>query len=322
MADNNTLKREIYGLQCDSQIARAVMANMADTKYTMQYFPNVSCECDVFSEQVYPIAFGPEKNFRPRLKVEGRVRTMDIELPGIDKVRFSYDEDKCPRYCFIYDYTDEELAFLSQNGYFSENFEVPDYFIKNIFEKMPAQCNVYYIEPNEGEVPIVIVDTHSWSSILTNEECGYAIAQELIPADEATSDKMLDSSYIQPESEIDEMEFPVSEDYMIPEQGDEDEDEDENKVIEDEANKASNPEAKFIRDLYEGTIEPSVMEKEAARKAELSKPADSDSVEPVSDDDEVVVSPSRDTMSDNMRNVIDKSNSQKDDEDEDSFDPI
>lgn len=164
---------DVFGLSLHTPMARGLVNTGAFEKMS-----DVPCDVNMFSQQVFLIHGDKRTNFKPSLVIQGRARSAILHFENEDQtVLFSADEDNCPYVSFIYEFSEEELKAMIDAGYFTENFYIPDIFINNVFEQMPAPCDIYVLSEEAKEpddTPIILFDTRKWYDVVTDgEKSGY-----------------------------------------------------------------------------------------------------------------------------------------------------
>lgn len=164
---------DVFGLSLHTPMARSLVNTGAFEKMS-----DVPCDVNMFSQQVFLIHGDKRTNFRPSLVIQGRARSAILHFENEEQmVLFSADEDNCPYVSFIYEFSEEELKAMIDAGYFTENFYIPDIFINNVFEQMPAPCDIYVLSEEAKEpddTPIILFDTRKWYDVVTNgKKSGY-----------------------------------------------------------------------------------------------------------------------------------------------------
>lgn len=164
---------DVFGLSLHTPMARSLVNTGAFEKMS-----DVPCDVNMFSQQVFLIHGDKRTNFRPSLVIQGRARSAILHFENEEQtVLFSADEDNCPYVSFIYEFSEEELKAMIDAGYFTENFYIPDIFINNVFEQMPAPCDIYVLSEEAKEpddTPIILFDTRKWYDVVTDgEKSGY-----------------------------------------------------------------------------------------------------------------------------------------------------
>ena len=164
---------DVFGLSLYTPMARSLVNTGAFEKMS-----DVPCDVNMFSQQVFLIHGDKRTNFRPSLVIQGRARSAILHFENEEQmVLFSADEDNCPYVSFIYEFSEEELKAMIDAGYFTENFYIPDIFINNVFEQMPAPCDIYVLSEEAKEpddTPIILFDTRKWYDVVTNgKKSGY-----------------------------------------------------------------------------------------------------------------------------------------------------
>ena len=164
---------DVFGLSLHTPMARSLANTGAFEKVS-----EVPCEVNMFSQQAFLIHGDERNNFKPSLVIQGRVRSAILHLENNDQtVLFSSDEDNCPYVSFIYEFSEKELKAMIDAGYYTESFHIPDIFIKNVFEQMPAPCDVYVLSEEAKEpddTPVILFDTSKWYGVVTDgEKSGY-----------------------------------------------------------------------------------------------------------------------------------------------------
>lgn len=161
----------------------------------------------MFSQQAFLIHGDVRNNFKPSLVIQGRARSAILHLENENQtVLFSADEDNCPYVSFIYEFSEKELKAMIDAGYYTENFQIPDIFIKNVFEQMPAPCDVYVLSEEAREpddTPVILFDTSKWYGVVTDgEKSGYEDLSDAFERYEPEAD-VEDIDEIQVESDTD-----------------------------------------------------------------------------------------------------------------------
>lgn len=164
---------DVFGLSLHTPIARSLVNTGAFEKMF-----DVPCAVNMFSQQAFLIHGDERNNFKPSLVIQGRARSATLRLENEEQtVLFSADEDNCPYVSFIYEFSEKELKAMIDAGYYTENFHIPDIFIKNVFEQMPAPCDIYVLSADAREpddTPVILFDTSKWYGVVTDgEKSGY-----------------------------------------------------------------------------------------------------------------------------------------------------
>lgn len=164
---------DVFGLSLHTPMARSLVNTGAFEKMS-----DVPCDVNMFSQQAFLIHGDARNNFKPSLVIQGRARSAILHLENEDQtILFSADEDNCPYVSFIYEFSEKELKAMIDAGYYTENFHIPDIFIKNVFEQMPAPCDVYVLSEDAREpddTPVILFDTSKWYGVVTDgEKSGY-----------------------------------------------------------------------------------------------------------------------------------------------------
>lgn len=164
---------DVFGLSLHTPMARSLVNTGAFEKMS-----DVPCDVNMFSQQAFLIHGDVRNNFRPSLVIQGRARSAILHLENEEQtVLFSADEDNCPYVSFIYEFSEKELKAMIDAGYYTENFQIPDIFIKNVFEQMPAPCDIYVLSEDAREpddTPVILFDTSKWYGVVTDgEKSGY-----------------------------------------------------------------------------------------------------------------------------------------------------
>lgn len=193
---------DVFGLSLHTPMARSLVNTGAFEKMS-----DVPCEVNMFSQQAFLIHGDVRNNFKPSLVIQGRARSAILHLENENQtVLFSADEDNCPYVSFIYEFSEKELKAMIDAGYYTENFQIPDIFIKNVFEQMPAPCDVYVLSEEAREpddTPVILFDTSKWYGVVTDgEKSGYEDLSDAFERYEPEAD-VEDIDEIQVESDTD-----------------------------------------------------------------------------------------------------------------------
>lgn len=148
---------------------------LRDRTGNAQMLRGVPSEIAVAMEKVDVLHHGEEQNFRPYLRLQGRVEEIepDVELPfGIAKLPFQ--QGGGPRLNAFYEFNDGQLSDLVAKGYFSEDFRVPEQMEQIIWD-LPGTADYLIKYPEYAhEVPVVFVGIHDQSTLqLTQASSDY-----------------------------------------------------------------------------------------------------------------------------------------------------
>lgn len=194
---------DVFGLSLHTPMARSLVNTGAFEKMS-----DVPCDVNMFSQQAFLIHGDVRNNFRPSLVIQGRARSAILHLESEEQtVLFSADEDNCPYVSFIYEFSEKELKAMIDAGYYTENFQIPDIFIKNVFEQMPAPCDIYVLSEDAREpddTPVILFDTSKWYGVVTDgEKSGYEDLSDAFERYEPEDGVEEDIDGIQVESDAD-----------------------------------------------------------------------------------------------------------------------
>lgn len=143
--------------------------------------PDVPCEAVVHVEQAYLSHHGPDQNYRPYLRLSGKLRSLVPEerLPG-DVHELTARPTMGPEFDVFYEFSDEQLGQMVTKGYFSRQFAVPP-IMTGVEYELPVTASVLVLEPYDpqaGDVPLVFVDVHNRNDLeLDLESSGYDLAE-------------------------------------------------------------------------------------------------------------------------------------------------
>jgi len=140
----------------------------------------VPVEAVVQVERVYFSHQGPEKNYRPIVRLSGELRELvpqGVTLPyGVDAVTFR--PGLGPIVDARYEFNDAQLVELVGKGYFTEGFE-PPVKMTGIPWELPTTIDALVLAPvNDEDVPVVFTKVHSQSDLALNAyNSGYDLAE-------------------------------------------------------------------------------------------------------------------------------------------------
>lgn len=198
------------------------------------------CVCDVHMEQAYIMHLSEEENYRPVLKLVGKVQRIKGDFPcNVDCIDFGADMTRHPSVNYIYNFTDEELSTLALKGLFTKGFAIPEEFTNNDFEDMPVSVDLSVLRPvYEGDVPVMFAGICNPFNIETSsEDCGYTLVDYFEQAEK-----------VEDEPEIDEYEDDIQKDEQA--EADEVEKSDDKEVSEPQTETEPVSEDKEISDMY------------------------------------------------------------------------
>ena len=180
------------------------------------------CVCDVHMEQAYIMHLSEEENYRPVLKLVGKVQRIKGDFPcNVDCIDFGSDMTRHPSVNYIYNFTDEELSTLALKGLFTKGFIIPDEFTNNDFEDMPVSVDLSVLRPvYEGDVPVMFAGICNPFNIETSsEDCGYTLVDYFEQAEKVEDEPEIDEydDYIQKDEQTEKNEVEKSEEKEVPE---------------------------------------------------------------------------------------------------------
>lgn len=200
----------------------------------------LKCVCDVHMEQAYIMHLSEEENYRPVLKLIGKVQRIKGDFPcNVDCIDFGSDMTKYPSVNYVYNFTDEELSALALKGLFTKGFTIPEEFTNNDFEDMPVNVDLSVLRPvYEGDVPVMFAGICNPFNIETSsEDCGYTLVDYFEQAEK-----------VEDEPEIDEYDDYIQKDEQA--EKDEVEKSEEKEVLESQVDTEPVSEDKEISDMY------------------------------------------------------------------------
>ena len=157
------------------------VARLAKTRYQeLDSNQDILCRGDVFVEDANLLYGNETHDHRPYLKLRGYVNHLYGEFPyGITEVDFGLGgvgETK-PDVEFNYNFTDDELAILTQKGLFNKGFEVPIVLTEQEFKELPLECDVLSVPPErQDDAPLLFIGINSAYEIpLNSKNSGYEL---------------------------------------------------------------------------------------------------------------------------------------------------
>lgn len=182
----------------------------------------LKCVCDVHMEQAYIMHLSEEENYRPVLKLIGKVQRIKGDFPcNVDCIDFGSDMTKYPSVNYVYNFTDEELSVLALKGLFTKGFAIPEEFTNNDFEDMPVNVDLSVLRPvYEGDVPVMFAGICNPFNIETSsEDCGYTLVDYFEQAEKVEDEPEIDEydDYIQKDEQTEKNEVEKSEEKEVPE---------------------------------------------------------------------------------------------------------
>lgn len=157
------------------------VARLAKTRYQeLDSNQDIPCRGDVFVEDANLLYGNETHDHRPYLKLRGYVNHLYGEFPyGITEVDFGLGgvgETK-PDVEFNYNFTDDELAILTQKGLFNKGFEVPIVLTEQEFKELPLECDVLSVPPErQDDAPLLFIGINSAYEIpLNSKNSGYEL---------------------------------------------------------------------------------------------------------------------------------------------------
>lgn len=132
---------------------------------------DAGADITVLVESMQLAHHGPEQNYRPYLHINGELRGVrpHEQLPyGVDEVTFPAGHGEVID--AYYEFDDTQLSRLTQLGYFSTEFHVPEQ-VTGIEWELPAQIDALVLGPDNGQaltpgseqapdVPVVFTQVH------------------------------------------------------------------------------------------------------------------------------------------------------------------
>lgn len=162
---------------------------------------NVECEAVVHVQQAYLAYHGPDRKYRPYLRLSGEMRSLKPTEPvnGVGEV--TERPSLGAMFDVYYEFDEDQLATLVDKGYFEEDFAVPSIMI-GVDYQLPVTASFLVLEPrDEQEVPVVFVEIPSRNHLVLDlETSGYDLAEYFVSVREAE---------IEVETELDEYGRPV-----------------------------------------------------------------------------------------------------------------
>lgn len=157
------------------------VARLAKTRYQeLDSNQDIPCRGDVFVEDANLLYGNETHDHRPYLKLRGYVNRLYGEFPyGITEVDFGLGgvgETK-PDVEFNYNFTDDELAILTQKGLFNKDFKVPVVLTEQEFSELPLECDVLSVPPErQDDAPLLFIGINSAYEIpLNSKNSGYEL---------------------------------------------------------------------------------------------------------------------------------------------------
>ena len=157
------------------------VARLAKTRYQeLDSKQDIPCRGDVFVEDANLLYGNEAHDHRPYLKLRGYVNRLYGEFPyGITEVDFGLGgvgETK-PDVEFNYNFTDDELAILTQKGLFNKDFKVPVVLTEQEFSELPLECDVLSVPPErQDDAPLLFIGINSAYEIpLNSKNSGYEL---------------------------------------------------------------------------------------------------------------------------------------------------
>ena len=157
----------IEGLTMSEPNARYAAATQDQYRYT-----EADCNASVHVSKAYLIHHGPDRNYRPALKLVGELRALspsDETLPyGIETVTFPPGTGQ--RVEGVYEFDDSQLIELVTKGYFHDSFTVPSIMQDNDYE-LPLKADFIVLPPqSQQDVPVVFTELHGPCALQLDEE--------------------------------------------------------------------------------------------------------------------------------------------------------
>lgn len=138
------------------------------------------CEAtiNVYVESVMLCHHGADVHYRPYLHALGELRTIrpHVVLP-YDISTVTYQAGHGESVDMFYEFDNDQLTALTQRGYFSRFFHVPN-TITGVEWELPAVVDLSILAPNLDEAPIVFTRVHDLASLrIDAERSGYDLVE-------------------------------------------------------------------------------------------------------------------------------------------------
>ena len=173
--------KTVTGQRNDSMTARSILRYLPADELTVS---DVSVEGEVYVSEAYIDYHSREDSYRPYLRLMGHVNAIQGDMGDVQKVVFNDDPNLpnprlAPQVSFEYEFSNDELADLSEKGLFDRGFEVPEIFHGNILQ-LPMECTLSVVKPlNQEDSPIMFVGVKEPYNISTSAlASGYASEEE------------------------------------------------------------------------------------------------------------------------------------------------
>ncbi len=117
---------------------------------------------------------------RPYMAIEGKITSIKFEpntaIPSdIDKLAF--EEDKGIDVCFVYDFSDDELADMVKKGLFRKGFKCPKIMTERVMTDMPVKCDFVSVQA-PSVAPIIFASVQNEKGIeIVSQTCGYVFGE-------------------------------------------------------------------------------------------------------------------------------------------------
>lgn len=173
--------KTVIGQRNDSMTARSILRYLPADELMVS---DVSVEGEVYVSEAYIDYHSREDSYRPYLRLMGHVNAIQGDMGDVQKVVFNDDPNLpnprlAPQVSFEYEFSNDELADLSEKGLFDKGFEVPEIFHGNILQ-LPMECTLSVVNPlNQEDSPIMFVGVKEPYNISTSAlASGYASEEE------------------------------------------------------------------------------------------------------------------------------------------------